>query len=197
MDEHGNPTIKCAHCGGRVKTAANGKTICGDCNQWQDAAPRAEEGEDIHRDSRSAPEALGTCPKCEKGRLHLRRGSKGPFVACSDRDGCRLSYDADADGQPLGGWCAKCKGPIRVFQSGAKRCASCGEWVNDGKKPHVAKGLVRKGAGRSGAGKASGSQPPKPKDAACPTCGKVMKTLFTRRGKWTYRCEGDNLWVDA
>lgn len=33
VDEHGNPTIKCAHCGGRVKTAANGKTVCGDCNQ--------------------------------------------------------------------------------------------------------------------------------------------------------------------
>lgn len=204
VDADGNPTIKCVHCGGRVKTNASGKTVCGDCNQWQDARPRAgADGEEggIRQDNRSAPEPLGECPKCEKGKLALHNGSHGPFVSCSDRDGCGLSYDADEDGQPKGGHCAKCKGPIRVFPSGAKRCAICGEWVNDTPRAGNGGSGARKPVKGGGRGKpatqGSGDRPPRPGDAKCPTCGGAMKTIWTKRQKWAYLCETDNRWMDA
>jgi len=39
--------------------------------------------------------------------------------------------------------------------------------------------------------------PDKPKDAKCPRCAQPMRTLFTRRQKWAYRCDPCQAWYDA
>ncbi len=193
-NEKGESTGKCRHCGtGRTKTTPKGSKVCADCTRWQDEKPGAE-GPGIRREPSSAPTALGECPKCQKGTLKLRSGENGPFVSCSARPSCDLSYSADEEGNALGGACAKCKGPVHKFASGKRKCACCGEWVNDG--PRTASSAKAPTKGRKPAGSGA-SKPPKPKDATCSSCRQPTRTLFTKRGRWAYRCDGCNLWYET
>lgn len=175
-DERGRPASRCPRCGtGRMHTTPAGR-VCADCGAWEKPpAPREEAAQ-------AAPKAagLGTCPKCGKGQLAVRSGAYGTFVSCSER--CGLTYSSDAEGVPEGGHCKSCKGPVKKTQSGSRVCAVCGAW-QDEKKP--------------AAPAAAPTAPAKPKDAACPRCKQPMRTMFTRRQKWAYRCDRCEAWYDA
>lgn len=193
-NEKGEATGKCRHCGtGRTKTTPNGSKVCADCNRWENEKPAAGEA-GIKREATSAPVALGECPKCHKGTLKLRSGENGPFVSCSARPACDLSFSADEEGNALGGSCAKCKGPVHKFTSGKRKCACCGEWVNDGPRP--SSGAKSPAKGRKPAA-AAANKPPKPKDAICPSCKNPTRTLFTKRGKWAHRCDTCSTWYET
>jgi ssDNA-binding Zn-finger/Zn-ribbon topoisomerase 1 len=176
-DNRGNPEVRCGACGtGRMHTTPKGR-VCADCGAWEKPVPapaRAEAG---------PATGLGTCPKCGKGQLAVRAGAYGTFVSCSER--CGLTYSSDADGVPEGGTCRTCQGPVKKTQSGSRVCAVCGQW-QDEKKPAAAP-----------AGAAPAGAPVKPKAANCPRCAQPMKTVFTRRQKWAYRCDRCEAWYDA
>lgn len=172
-DPRGNPSARCAACGtGRIQTTPAGR-VCADCGAAAGPArerPATEAGQ---------PSALGPCPKCGKGQLAVRSGAYGTFVSCSER--CGLTYSSDADGVPEGGTCKACKGPVKKTQSGSRVCALCGTW-QDERKP---------------AGANPPEAPGKPKAAKCPRCAQAMRTVFTKRQKWVYRCDPCGAWFDA
>jgi ssDNA-binding Zn-finger/Zn-ribbon topoisomerase 1 len=172
-DNRGQPESRCAACGtGRMHTTPKGR-VCADCGAWEDAgAPREK--------AAGPKPGLGACPKCGKGQLAVRAGAYGTFVSCSER--CGLSYTSDADGVPEGGVCKACGGPVKKTQGGSRVCAVCGQW-QDEKKP--------------AASGAPAGAPGKPKAANCPRCAQPMKTVFTRRQKWAYRCDRCEAWYDA
>lgn len=167
-DERGNPATRCAACGGRVRTHDHGG-VCADCGARTGSAPQKE---------RQADGGLGPCPKCGKGQLAVRSGAYGTFVSCSER--CGLTYSSDEQGVPEGGTCKACKGPVKKTQSGSRVCAVCGAW-QDERKP------------AAGAAEAPG----KPKAANCPRCRQALRTVFTKKQKWVYRCDPCNAWFDA
>lgn len=171
-DARGNPASRCAACGtGRIHTTG-GVRACADCGAAAPGRPEAPRGE--------GPRAsgLGPCPKCGKGQLAVRSGAYGTFVSCSER--CGLTYSSDAEGVPEGGTCKVCQGPVKKTQKGSRVCAVCGAWQDERPAPAAA---------------APG--PPRPKDALCPRCRQPMRTLFTRRQKWAYRCDPCQAWYDA
>lgn len=164
-DERGRAVAYCPACEkGRLKSTSKGR-VCTDCGKWE--APKGAEG--------PAPE--GKCPKCGKGALSLRKGQYGPFISCSDRT-CGLIFDCDESGKPAGGFCAKCKGPVKRTKSGSRICVVCGAWQDD--KPA-----------------AEGGRPPMPPQAACPICRQPLRVLWTKRGKWAYRCDPCDRWMDV
>ncbi len=123
--------------------------------------------------------ALGICPKCRKGRLAVRSGSYGTFVSCSER--CGLTYASDAQGVPEGGTCMACRGPVKKTPNGSRVCAVCGA-RQDEDQPAPA---------------GAEAAPAKPKAARCPRCSRPLKAVFTKRGKWAYRCDPCAAWYDA
>lgn len=171
-DDRGHPSAHCPACGtGRLRTTSRGR-VCADCQAWE--SPKEK--------SSAAPtdaKGLGPCPKCKQGHLAVRNGAYGTFVSCSER--CGLTYGSDAEGLPEGGTCRVCQGPVKKTQGGTRVCALCGAWQED-RKPSAP---------------SAGGAPPKPKDATCPRCRRPMKTLFTRRKKWAYRCDPCEAWYDA
>lgn len=175
-DADGTATISCANPAcehGRVKTTPNGSLVCGDCGSWQDKFGAA-----------GAPSSTSSsCPKCKRGTIRVIKGANGPFAACSNRDGCGLTYGCKEDGKPEAGFCKSCKGPVKKTKSGSKICVVCDSWQDS-----------KAGAG-GGAGNAE--RPAKPADQACFDCGGQMKTLWTKKGKWAYLCEPCNAWHDA
>ena len=166
-------TCKNPECGGPVKVTKNGSKICVKCETWQNERPAG--------DGPGAPsgDTKGPCPKCGNGVLRQRSGQYGPFVSCSDRE-CGLLYNVDAKGEPTGGWCKKCKGPVKLTQKGSKLCVVCNTWQDEGQ-----------------GGAPTGDRPPKPADAKCPKCQEPLKAIFTKKGAWAYRCEPCASWFDA
>jgi len=191
-DEKGQPTGKCPHCGtGRLRTTKNRNRVCADCDKWEvskgggggfrQEGPRAS-------GSGAGGQQLGECPKCHKGRLSIRNGQYGYFVSCSER--CGLTYGCDEAGNPDGGHCKFCKGPAKKTQSGSMVCAVCGKWQDEKSSPTPS-------LARGNGGGHSDNRPAKPKDASCPRCREKMKTVFTRRNKWAFRCDPCDFWQDA
>jgi len=115
--------------------------------------------------------SVGPCPKCQKSTLYKRNGQYGPFVSCSDR-ACGYLYNSDESGEPKYGRCTK-PGCTGALKNGT--CLLCG----------------------AGGGASTGDRPPKPKDAFCPSCQAPMKTLWTKKSKWAYLCEGESKWFDV
>ena len=107
---------------------------------------------------------VGACPRCGSD-LHQRDWEGRQYVVCAaslDED-CRVSYDTDAEGQPLEA-CRLCRGPMRTTKSGAKVCALCGKWAAD-----------------------VGEDVPDP--GICAACGQPMKLIAsTTRGQYFRRC---------
>ena len=107
---------------------------------------------------------VGTCPRCGSN-LHLRDWEGRHYVKCAatlDTE-CRVSYDTDPEGKPLG-TCPLCQGPMRVTKGGAKVCALCGKWASDLDANLPAAG-------------------------ACPTCGQPMRLIpSTAKGQYFRRC---------
>lgn len=166
-DTRGMAASRCAACGTGRIRTQGGTRTCADCGA-QAPAPAGES-------ARAA--GLGACPKCGKGQLAVRSGAYGTFVSCSER--CGLTYSSDAEGVPEGGTCKACKGPVKKTQKGSRVCALCGAWQDE--KPAAA----------------AAQGPARPKDASCPRCRQPMKTLFTKRQKWAYRCDTCQAWYDA
>jgi len=190
-NEKGEATAKCPHCPtGRLKTTPKNDRICADCDRWEKEKKAPGGSHEPH-----APVALGQCPKCKKGTLKVRSGSNGPFVSCSDRDNCGLSYSSDEAGQPLGGICPKpnCQGPVTKFSSGSRKCACCGDWINDDKMPSQGGGASD---GPSGSNRAKTSK--EPPTAFCVECKKPLKVVFVKsKAKHAYRCDPCNRWYDV
>nr|WP_320130995.1 topoisomerase DNA-binding C4 zinc finger domain-containing protein [uncultured Holophaga sp.] len=169
-DLRGNPTARCSTCGtGRLHTTGTAR-VCADCGATEGARPAPAKAE-----------GLGPCPKCQKGTLAVRSGAFGTFVSCSER--CGLTYSSDAEGVPEGGYCSACKGPVKKTQKGSRLCVVCGKWQDE--RP------ARPAAAQDD------NRPPKPKPAHCPRCNESLKTVFTRRQKWAYRCDPCDAWYDA
>ena len=122
----------------------------------------------------------GLCPKCKAGQLSVRQGQYGTFVSCSDRS-CGLIYNSDEAGKAEGGLCKKCQGPVKKTKSGSLICAVCETWQDS-------KGIA------PAAGEA---RPAKPRDASCPLCRQPLRTVWTKRNKWAYRCDPCDKWLDA
>jgi len=159
-DRRGKPTGKCPACGtGRLKSTPKGR-VCADCGAWDDT-PR---------------KGLAACPKCGTGRLAVRKGEYGHFVACSDLV-CGLTYTCDEAGQPQGGWCRICKGPVRKTRAGSRICVACGAWQEP--KPVPA------------------APGPKPPAAVCPYCRAALRAVWTRKQRWVYRCDACLRWLEA
>ena len=192
-NEKGESTAKCPHCPtGRLKMTPKGDRICADCERWEKEKKAPGASHEPHTPF-PAPVALGQCPKCKKGTLKVRTGSNGPFVSCSDRDNCGLTYSSDEAGQPLGGTCPKCKGPVTKFPSGSKKCSMCGDWINDGPKPSSTGGASKGHSSHSRA-----KTPKEPPPAPCLECKKPLKVVFVKsKGKFAYRCDPCEKWYEA
>lgn len=177
-DNRGSASAPCGACGtGRLQTTATGR-VCADCGATEASRATAPKA------AAPSPSGLGPCPKCQKGTLAVRSGAYGTFVSCSDR--CGLTYSSDEQGVPEGGTCSACKGPVKKTQKGSRLCVLCGKWQDD--KPAS---QVRPGAPQDA------NLPPRPKPAQCPRCSGPLKSVFTRRQKWAYRCDPCQAWYDA
>ena len=118
----------------------------------------------------------GLCPKCKAGRLSVRKGEYGYFAGCSDLV-CGLTYTCDETGRPEGGHCRLCKGPVRKTRAGSLICVACGTWQNP-KPVGVSPATV-----------------PKPPEALCPQCRQALRTVWTRKRRWVYRCDACARWL--
>ena len=193
-DDQGRAVEPCPSCGqGRLKTTPKGK-VCADCGVWQNGSGEAPRP------------GLGLCPKCKAGQLSVKKGQYGPFVSCSDR-ACGLIYNSDEAGVPEGGRCRQCQGPVKKTRAGSLLCAVCGTWQDaaakapgaaTGRAPGVAAGRATGGAARvADRGAAAGdARPAKPKDATCPVCRQALRTVWTKKNKWAYRCDRCDRWLD-
>jgi ssDNA-binding Zn-finger/Zn-ribbon topoisomerase 1 len=111
------------------------------------------------------------CPKCGApvGLHHWQ----GRFYTRCQGAGCRFGFDADALGRSIAP-CPRCgKGRLKTTPRG-QVCADCGSW-ND----------------------AAGDRPPRPRPAFCPACRGALRVVWTRRGKWAYRCDPCDRWMDT
>ena len=159
-DKRGKATGKCPSCGtGRLKTTPKGR-VCADCGAWDDTPAGG----------------LKACPKCAAGRLSVRKGEYGYFVACSDLV-CGLTYTCDETGRPEGGHCRVCRGPVRKTRAGSLICVACGAWQQPKPVPRA--------------------PDPKPPPAACPFCREPLRAVWTRRKRWVYRCDACLRWLEA
>ena len=160
-DKRGRATGKCPACGtGRLKTTPKGR-ICADCGVW-DNTPTARG-------------AQALCPKCQTGRLAVRKGEYGYFVGCSDLV-CGLTYTCDESGRPEGGHCKVCKGPVRKTRAGSLICVVCGTWQHPKPVPVPTA--------------------PRPPEAICPACRQPLRPVWTRRKRWLYRCDPCHRWLE-
>ncbi|MGA2079265.1 MAG: hypothetical protein ABSH53_01430 [Holophaga sp.] len=113
------------------------------------------------------------CPRCG-GQVSLCQW-QGRFYTKCLRAGCLFGFDADELGQAISP-CPRCgRGRLKSTPRG-QVCADCGKWAD-----------------QAGAG----DRPPRPRDAVCPVCRGVLRTVWTRRGRWAYRCDTCNRWLDA
>jgi DNA topoisomerase-3 len=78
------------------------------------------------------------CPR-DRGKLSLRSAPDGRmYVMCEkwkkDGKGCSVVYTADAEGEPLGGFCKHddCGGPVQITRGGSRLCTKCERWQDEG-----------------------------------------------------------------
>lgn len=69
------------------------------------------------------------CPR-DGAPLLLRKNREGKhYLACSNyfsKDApCKTSFDSDASGNPLAGFCDQCSSPLRTTRAGTARCFRC------------------------------------------------------------------------
>ena len=84
-----------------------------------------------HEYKGSQAKFVGPCPKCNE-HLFLRHWNNGFYIKCKGRD-CSLTYAASDCGQPLGGKCRSCQGPVNLTKNGGRVCAICSEWQQEKK----------------------------------------------------------------
>jgi DNA topoisomerase I len=89
-----------------------------------------EIGEDIIkslRDTIDAQNYMGPCPKCEKGRLKVRKGKFGRFVGCDKYPDCKTIFNIPKTGMIkfTGSQCEECKHPIIEAGSGRSKRKNC------------------------------------------------------------------------
>lgn len=183
--EDGESLIPCnqAGCGGKVGTTAKGKKLCADCETWQDTGQKAGGGAD-QADAKP-------CPKCKKGKLILRKGQYGPFLACSNRDKCDLLYSVDENGEPTGGWCQHCKGPAKKTSRG-NICILCGKLADGSGATPAAP--VRTATTAKGGYVHDPNKPPKA--AKCPGCKKTLRNVWIKKQEWRRRCDDCDKWYN-
>jgi DNA topoisomerase I len=73
-------------------------------------------------------ETLGDCPNCENGKLLIKRGKFGRFVACNNYPDCKSAYNIPKMGfiEPSGNNCKECKVPtVLVKFKGRKKEELC------------------------------------------------------------------------
>jgi ssDNA-binding Zn-finger/Zn-ribbon topoisomerase 1 len=153
---------------------------CPSCNQGRlRATPKGRVCADCGAwdNTPSGRSSKGVCPKCKTGRLGVLKGEYGYFVGCSDGV-CGLTYTCDATGRPEGGHCRVCKGPVRKTRAGSLICVVCATWQNP--KPVPRSGDV-----------------PRPPAALCPSCRQALRPVWTRRGRWLYRCDTCPRWLEV
>lgn len=79
---------------------------------------------------KSSHREVGRCPQCTSPLL-LKSWEGKFYTKCSAENdpNCKVSYSSDAQGKPKGGFCKKCKGPIRLTKAKSKVCLKCGSWA--------------------------------------------------------------------
>ncbi len=73
-------------------------------------------------------EALGDCPNCDEGKLIIKRGKFGRFVACSNYPDCKTTYNIPNTGfiEASGKLCDACKVPtIMIRFKGRRKQETC------------------------------------------------------------------------
>lgn len=170
-DATGNPLGACRACQKPWKTTKTGSKVCDFCNTWQDE--KGGGGSGFQR------KTLMACPKCKTGKLILNQWEGRYYAKCDNKAAeCKVAYDTDASGNPLGGLCVKCKAPVGITKNTkTKICVACGEF----QEPK---------AGAEG-------RPAPPPAAKCPCCSEPLRTPWTKQGKYAYRCDPCNRWWDA
>jgi hypothetical protein len=98
---------------------------------------------------------------------------QGRFYTKCQREGCLFGFDADGQGRAIAP-CPRCgKGRLESTPKG-QVCADCGNWAD----------------------RAGPARPPRPRDAFCPACRGRLRTLWTGRRKWAYRCDACDRWLE-
>jgi len=120
----------------------------------------------------------GPCPRCKTGRLAVLKGEYGFFVGCSDLV-CGLTYTCDAGGRPEGGHCKLCKVPVRKTRAGSLICVVCATWQNPKPVSPAEAGC------------------PQPPPAVCPSCRQALRSVWTRKNRWVYRCDACLRWLEV
>jgi len=99
---------------------------------------------------------LGSCPKCKKGELHMRRGKYGSFVACNQYPKCKTTFSLPRNAliKPAKKACPTCTYPLVIAIKRGKRpqefclnkqCPSKHVEGDAGKEAkEIAKGIVEK-----------------------------------------------------
>jgi DNA topoisomerase I len=87
-------------------------------------------GKEILKSVRATNDAhnfMGPCPKCGKGKLMVRRGKFGRFVACNGYPQCKNTFHVPAKGmlKYAGKLCDLCKHPIIEAGSGRSKREYC------------------------------------------------------------------------
>lgn len=128
---------------------------------------RKEIGDDIRRALREQ-HALGACPKCRTGHLLQVRSKNGPFAGCSNFPECKNTYPLPHGMLVLatGETCEKCGAPkIKTVSKGQAPVVVCID-------PSCEAALKERFLGK------------------CPSCGKDIRTIQSKRGKRFAGCSG-------
>lgn len=179
---------KCRACEKPWKVVKNGDKICDWCNTWQTVKGGGANG----APSDFKPKVLMPCPKCKKGKIWHREWEGETYARCDNKaDGCKVSYGTDAAGNPLGGTCKFCKGPVGLTKTTkSKVCAICGEF----QEPKAGGNGSTPGAG---AQTPPSNRPAPPPKAKCPQCKGDLRSPWTKQEKYAYRCDPCNRWWDT
>ncbi len=118
-------------------------------------------------ETRDALSDLGKCPNCEEGKLHMRRGKYGAFVACNKYPECKttVSLPSNALIKPAQKLCEQCSYPkVLAIKRGKKPQELC---IN----PKCKSKYVEGDAGKLAKGIAKGKI-----EKPCPKCkeGKLV-----------------------
>ncbi|MCW7752934.1 type I DNA topoisomerase [Desulfobotulus sp. H1] len=129
-----------------------------------------------------------TCPECQKGKLHVKVGKNGPFIACSAYPDCHFSrnYERDEKGHihlveiesdvAEGQVCEKCQRPMVVKQGKFGTFLACSGYPE-------CKNTTSIHAAAAPSGQGTG--------VACPekNCNGELVERKSRRGKVFYGCK--------
>jgi DNA topoisomerase-3 len=133
---------KYPECKGVVKVTLKGSKICVVCGKWQDEGGGFAPAKVLDK----------PCPKCGK-KLFLKTWEKRFYVVCEGKDVCKVAYNSDEKGNPLGGECKECHEPMAQTRTGKTFCVACGKWGDDsgGSSPVPARGVATRGSSRPAA----------------------------------------------